>query len=97
MIHIDPASAEFEHLPRHEQARLYRAMGWTVSALMEEFSVARTTIQRWTNPVVRERDVARKAAYRQSAHGQQVRRDCEKRYQQSGRRSAVRKSMDAIA
>jgi predicted transcriptional regulator len=79
MIHIDPASTEFESLSRQEQARLYRAMGWTVPALADEFGVVDTTIREWTEPNTKERRRAATAKYRASEAGRAARREQGKR------------------
>lgn len=54
MIRVDPASPEFEHLPKQEQARIYYFdIGWSVAAIAEELDEGRKTVGEWLDGVVR--------------------------------------------
>ncbi len=98
MMRIDPASAEFERLSREQQATILRRhFNWSVSSLMEEFSVTKKTMLCWTDPAFKAREKERQQAYRRSEQGKLAAQDRERRYRASGRRSFVRSRMDAIA
>lgn len=47
---FDPAHPGFDCLPRYLQARTYYSRGWTIEALMDEYDVARRTVQTWLRP-----------------------------------------------
>jgi transposase len=66
MIHVDPASADFERLSRPEQARIYAGMGWDKNALAEEFGVTTETVRLWLDPERYERKLAREKEQRRS-------------------------------
>ena len=55
MIHIDPASAEFERIPRYQQARIYLAWGWSLDAIADEMDIKRDTVRIYVNPAVFEK------------------------------------------
>jgi predicted transcriptional regulator len=69
MIHIDPASTEFESLPRQEQAVILHSMGWDIPSLMDEYGMTRETIRRWIDPEYKARRDASHSAYRKTPHG----------------------------
>lgn len=79
MKHIDPASQEFERLPRKEQARIYRGLGWTLAAIADEFDVAMSTVGRWLNPERAKREGATRAVWRQTERGKRIQKECERR------------------
>lgn len=78
MIDIDPASPEFEALPHPEQARIYRANGWSFDALASEFDRPKSTVRFWADPEYRawhiahktEQRRAKRAALRQAQRGE---------------------------
>ncbi len=75
MIRVDPASTEFERLPRQTRAIiLLLHFNWSQQALAEEFGVTRTTIRTWTVPGERERRRAAKSAYFKTERGRARRR-----------------------
>lgn len=73
MKHVDPASPDFEALPRNEQAKVYRSLGWTMAALKDEFGVSENTIRIWTIPGEKEKRAASHRAYRATAKGRETR------------------------
>jgi hypothetical protein len=81
MIHIDPASAEFETLPREQRAMILRhQFGWSTRALADELGVSQTTILAWTTPGAKERNRARRAAYCKTEIGRKKRNEMVRRY-----------------
>lgn len=50
MIHVDPASSEFEFLPKREQAKIYYFdIGWDEDAIVDELEVEARRLDRWLN------------------------------------------------
>jgi hypothetical protein len=49
MMNIDPASDAFAQLPRYQQAQIYRSLGWSLEAIMDEFEIGRDLARRWTS------------------------------------------------
>jgi uncharacterized protein YjcR len=78
---FDPASIEFDTLPRERQATILRhEFGWDTKALADEYGVSATTIREWTSPGARERKRAAKHAYLRTDRGRQKRREQVSRY-----------------
>jgi DNA-directed RNA polymerase specialized sigma24 family protein len=56
MSHVDPASTDFEALPRREQAFIFRHQNrWTIESIADEFDVSTSTVKRWLSPSLAER------------------------------------------
>jgi len=72
MIRVDPASAEFERLPRYKQARVYLAWGWTLDAIADEMGIRRNTASTYVNEAAYAKKREARRLWKHTPHGRET-------------------------